>query len=55
MGKLPNQSSSERADLLVQIERCRRLAHQITDQKTARTLLAMAVEYEQRLDSPKEQ
>ena len=34
MSRLPNQISSERADLLVQIARCRRLAKEITDPET---------------------
>jgi hypothetical protein len=49
MSRLPNQISSERADLLVQIARCRRLAKEVTDPETVRQLLALAVEYEQRL------
>jgi hypothetical protein len=54
MSKLPNQISSERADLLVQIARCRRLAHQIGDKETTERLLALAMEYEQRLPPPQE-
>jgi hypothetical protein len=49
MSRLPNQISSERADLLVQIARCRRLAKEVTDPETVRQLLALAVEYEQKL------
>jgi hypothetical protein len=52
MSKLPNQISSERADLFVQIARCRRLAYQIGDRETTDRLLALAVEYEQRLNAP---
>jgi hypothetical protein len=54
MSKLPNQISSERADLLVQIARCRRLAYQIGDKKTTDRLLALAKEYEQKLPPPQE-
>jgi len=50
MHRLPNQISSERADLLVQIERCRRLAKSLTDHTTVERLLALAVEYEMLLD-----
>jgi hypothetical protein len=52
MSKLPNQISSERADLLVQIARCYRLAHQIGDRATTERLLALAVEYERKLAQP---
>jgi hypothetical protein len=52
MSKLPNQISSERADLLVQIARCRRLAHQVGDPVTTERLLALAMEYEQRFPAP---
>ena len=52
MSRLPNQISSERADLLVQIARCRRLAKEVTDPETVRQLLALAVEYEQKLAPP---
>ena len=49
MSWLPNQISSERADLLVQIARCRRLAKVVDDQETIKRLLALADEYEQKL------
>jgi hypothetical protein len=49
MSRLPNQISSERADLLVQIARCRRLAEQIGDLETTERLLALAMEYEKKL------
>lgn len=52
MSKLPNQISSERADLLAQIARCYRLAHQIGDSETTERLLALAVEYEKKLTQP---
>jgi hypothetical protein len=52
MSKLPNQISSERADLLFQIAKCRRLAYQIGDTETTERLLALAMEYEQRLPPP---
>jgi hypothetical protein len=50
MGRLPNQISNERADLLVQIARCRRLAKEVYDQATVKKLLELAAEYEQRLN-----
>src|SRR5207249_11915879 len=46
---MPSQMS-ERSDLAEQIARCRRLANAITDQATVQLLLAMAIEYELRLD-----
>jgi hypothetical protein len=49
MSRLPNQISSERADLLVQIEKCRRLAKSSTDPSTIERLLALAAEYEMQL------
>jgi hypothetical protein len=52
MSRLPNQVSSERADLLVQIAKCRRLAKDVDDQETIKRLLALATEYEQRLNRP---
>jgi hypothetical protein len=52
MARLPNQISSDRADLLVQIARCRRLAKEVHDQPTVEKLLALAAEYEQRLQTP---
>jgi len=51
MSRLPNQISSERADLLVQIAKCRRLAKEVHDQTTIEKLLALAVEYELRLNN----
>ena len=47
---MPSQMS-ERSDLAEQIARCRRLANAITDQATVQLLLAMAIEYELRLNS----
>jgi hypothetical protein len=49
MHRLPNQISSERADLLVQIERCIRLAGSCTDLDTIQKLLALAAEAEYEL------
>jgi chorismate mutase len=46
---MPGQMS-ERSDLAEQIARCRRLANAITDEATVQLLLAMAIEYELRLD-----
>jgi hypothetical protein len=51
--KFPNQISSERADLLVQIAKCHRLAKAVDDAETAQTLLELAAEYESRMnDNP---
>ena len=49
MHRLPTQISSERADLLVQIERCLRLAGSCTDLDTIQKLLALAAEAEYEL------
>jgi hypothetical protein len=46
---MPSQMS-EWSDLAEQIARCRRLANGITDQATVQKLLALAVEYQLRLD-----
>ena len=51
MARMPNQID-EPAVLREQIERCRRLAREVTDRATADKLLALAVEYEQRLNPP---
>jgi hypothetical protein len=48
--KFPNQISSERADLLVQIARCHRLAKAVDDAATVKTLLELAAEYERRIN-----
>jgi hypothetical protein len=50
MHRSANQISSERVDLLVQIERCRRLAKSLTDHTTVECLLALAAEYEMQLN-----
>jgi hypothetical protein len=50
MHRLPNEISDERADLLMNIERCRRLAGTCTDQETIHKLLALAAEYELQLN-----
>jgi hypothetical protein len=50
MAPFQNQISSERADLLVRIARCRRLAKEVFDPATAKRLLELAAEYEQRLN-----
>jgi hypothetical protein len=50
MSRLPNQISSERADLLVQIARGRRLAKEVHDQETVQRILALVAEYEQKLN-----
>ena len=49
MSGLPNQIVSKRAELLVQIAKCRRLAKEVDDQETQKSLLALAAEYEQTL------
>jgi hypothetical protein len=46
---MPSETN-ERSDLADQIARCRRLADSLTDQATVQQLLAMAVEYQVRLD-----
>jgi hypothetical protein len=48
--RLPNQISSERANLLVQIAKCHRLAKEVDDQETVNKLLPLAAEYEQKLN-----
>jgi hypothetical protein len=52
MHRLANEISSERDDLLMNIERCRRLAATCTNQETIQKLLALAAEYEQELNHP---
>jgi hypothetical protein len=42
--------SSERSQLAKQVERCRRLANEITDPGTVQELLTLANEIEMRLD-----
>jgi hypothetical protein len=54
MARMPNQIEGEHAGLLEQIARCRRLAKEIHDQPTAERLLALAIEYEQRLKAPQQ-
>jgi hypothetical protein len=54
MMRMPNQID-EPAGLLEQIARCRRLAKEVHDQATMEKLLALAAEYEQRLNSPQPQ
>jgi hypothetical protein len=51
MARMPNQIN-EPSGLLEQIARCRRLAKEVGDQITMEKLLALAAEYEQRLNSP---
>jgi hypothetical protein len=50
MSRLPNQINSERADLLFKIAKCRRFAREVSDEETAKRLLALAAEYEHRLN-----
>lgn len=52
MHRSPNEISSERANLLMNIERCRRLAATCTDQETIYKLLALTAEYEMELNQP---
>jgi hypothetical protein len=49
MARMPNQIDGEHTGLLEQIARCRRLAKEIQDQATVERLLALAAEYEKRL------
>jgi hypothetical protein len=51
MARMPNQID-EPTSLLEQIARCRRLAKEVGDPVTVRRLLALAVEYEQKLSPP---
>jgi hypothetical protein len=51
MTRLPNQIDAP-AGLLEQIAKCRRLAKEVHDQPTVEKLLALAIEYEQRLKNP---
>jgi hypothetical protein len=51
MARMPNQID-EPTGLLEQIARCCRLAKEIHDEATVEKLLALAAEYEQRLNSP---
>jgi hypothetical protein len=53
MARMPNQID-EPAYLRTQIERCRRLAKEVHDQDTVERLLALAAEYEQRLNPQQE-
>jgi hypothetical protein len=52
MTRLPNQVDGEHTGLLEQIARCRRLAKEVHDKPTVERLLALAVEYEQRMKPP---
>jgi hypothetical protein len=54
MARFPNQIDGEHTGLLEQIARCRRLAKEVPDQRTAETLMALAVEYELRLKAPQQ-
>jgi hypothetical protein len=49
---MPNQVDGEHVGLLEQIARCRRLAKEVSDPETVRRLLALAIEYEQKLSPP---
>jgi hypothetical protein len=55
MARMPNQIEGEHTGLLEQIARCRRLAKEVHDQPTAERLLALAAEYEKRLNGPQPQ
>jgi hypothetical protein len=48
MAQMPNQAESGYADLVLMIERCRRLARQTSDPLTQAGLLELAAEYEAR-------
>jgi hypothetical protein len=52
MAGMPNQIEGEHYGLLQQIARCRRLAKELHDQVTVERLLALAAEYEQKLNPP---
>ena len=53
MAELPNQSGKGHADLIVKIERARRLARDVPDELTTQRLLALAAEYERQLAAEK--
>jgi hypothetical protein len=52
MVEMPNQIRERHADLILKIERCRRLAKEV-DKLTAQRFLALAAEYEQQLAAQK--
>ena len=49
MVEMPNQIWEGHTDLIMKIERARRLAREVPDRVTVRRLLALAVEYEKQL------
>jgi hypothetical protein len=53
MAEMPNQSWKGYADLIVKIERARRLAREAPDELTIQRLLALASEYERQLAAEK--
>jgi hypothetical protein len=53
MAEMPNQIREGRADLMIKIERARRLAKEVPDHATAQRLLALAAEYERKLAAHK--
>jgi hypothetical protein len=55
MARLPNQIDGEHTGLLEQIARCRRLAKETHDPTTVERLLALASEYEQKLQAQQQQ
>jgi len=53
MAEMPNQIREGRADLMMKIERARRLAKEVSDDATSQRLLALAAEYESQLAAHK--
>jgi hypothetical protein len=53
MAEMPNEIRQGHADLILKIERCRRLAREAPDKVTAQKLLSLAAEYEQQLAAQK--
>jgi hypothetical protein len=53
MAEMPKQSPKGHADLIMKIERARRLAREVPDELTSQRLLALATEYEKQLDTQK--
>jgi hypothetical protein len=55
MSQMPSQKTEGYADLLLKIERCRRLAREFPDLRTAQQLLELASEYLKQLIKTKAQ
>jgi hypothetical protein len=55
MASMQDQSGNGHADLVAKIERCRRLAREVPDLKTAQQLLELATDYLKQLVKTKAQ